>query len=965
MLGLSASLANAAESVTVGVAEVEPPRVFLRWERAAYRNLAFVPFRNYPNHAAPYTDSPRVFFGPLGNDLIKGYDLYFWEETRRPGQEYGSSIFKPNSGIFNLVWNKVYNATVVGRDGYDDWGYSLIVADGLYARLSPLTLSMTDMSGFRLDVSTPLLQLTGLVSRIERPHAYLPRATFALGQTHIAHDSTLLLGARAQMTTGLATLGLNGANIHVYNSVQTGNSMKGVLRPDQPLIDWIALRISDDSPEDALGGAVVQNLKLIVNGEPRPDLQPLVLSHSAGIGPQVGRFSAATGRFQTLDYTEFIGHRLYYRGRDEIPLFADYFYRLDHEAGVDVSGDTNIDGLVTGIQIRATTEVLEADGDNQLVFLFDLSRESRIESVEVDALLGGDFRIDVAQLDDANPRGRTYHTRFNTTFYRTVRRAKGNVRDRSNLRRVRFEVGESTGLFTYSGDLDMTMAGWNLSGEYARSSQYSRYPGRAGGEASFEASPHFVDRGSAYFLNGTRWFGRGRIGGELFAINPEFTTTLRTYLDNNTDLDYTNLSGMINSTVYWDLVQDNDDGDRYPDRRMGNIVGLEPDEKAFDIDGVFLGQDQDGDGIPEINRNLNAVADYEEPFLMYDVEPNRYTYGLDRNNNDEPDQREDDGEVDYPYDYDQRGYHLFGELDLGANWSVAGGRHGVRQIAGDGRNRSTYVILTYRRQQPRNLRNLFFENHFRRVEDDIPDAFLVADENPNRDNVFTQGGLSSSSTAAFLLRDRPPIFSSVLVPDLLSYNDSYVNESYVEGTFQRNGLSVVQKLRLRINWQQGGRLRPGRFQRQRQLDLWTWVSRIEKMWQFRQLKVRVQSKLMLFRLFDRAANRALQYETRSIPILRFSYPLLPRTSLRVGLQGIGPAPYRIKDHTGSESFERWTAFATLTNRTRYFGYEMITILGLAKDKKRFDERFQRLRNFDSWSLFVRGLVGFTEFGQPI
>ena len=950
---------------TPRLAEVEPTRGFVRWERPNYRNFSFDPFQNYPNHAAPYTDAPRLFYGPLGNELIRGYDLYFWDETRQPGLDYGSSIFKPNSGIFLLVWNKVYSATVVGRDGYGDWGYSLIVADGLDGRLSPLTLSMTDLSGFRLDLSAPGLQLTGLASRIERPHAYLPRATFALGETHIAHDSTLLLAGRAQANPGLATLGLNWANIHVYNSVQPGNNMKGVLRPDQPFVDWIAVRITDDSPDDGLGGAVVQHLNLIVNGEPRLDLTPHVLSHDGGIGPQVGRFSSATGRFQALDYTQFIGHRLYYRGRDEIPLYADYLYRLDHEAGVDVSGDTDTEGLVRNIRIHFNEPVLRVDGDNQLVFLFDLSGEDPVESVEVEAVMGGDYRVDVAQLNDANPRGRTYHTRYKTTFYRTVLRAKGNVRDRSNLRRLRFHVGEETALFTYSADLDIAIVGLQLNGEYARSTLCSRYPGRAGGVASFDRSRRFRDRGSAYYLNGTRWFGRGRVGAELFATNPSFTTTLRTFLDDNSDLDYTNLSGMINNTVYWDLVQDNDDGDRYPDRRMGNIVGLEPDERSFDIDGVLLGQDEDRDGIPDINRNLNAVADYNEPFLMYDVEPNSYTYGLDRNNNDEPDHREDDRDVDYPYDHDQRGYHIFGQFDLSANWSIAAGRHAVQQIAGAGRNRSAYLLLTYRRDEPHDLRKLFFENHLRRVEDDIADPFVIADERPSRDNEFTQGGLSRPSATELLLSERPPIFSNITVPDLLAYRDSYVNESYLEGAYRRRGFEIVQKLRLRVNWQRGGEVRPGIFQRQKRVDLMTWCGRFGRTWNWSRVEFQTQFKYMLFRQFDRGSDRDVQHETRSIPILRISYALLPRTSLRVGVQGFGPLPYRISDRTGSESFERRTSFATLTNRTEYFGYDMITIVGLARDKQNFDKEFQGFRNFDRWSFFVRGLVGFTAFGQRI
>ena len=54
---------------------------------------------------------------------------------------------------------------------------------------------------------------------------------------------------------------------------------------------------------------------------------------------------------------------------------------------------------------------------------------------------------------------------------------------------------------------------------------------------------------------------------------------------------------------------------------------------------------------------------------------------------------------------------------------------------------------------------------------------------------------------------------------------------------------------------------------------------------------------------------------------------------------------------------------TLTNRSRYFGYDMHTIVGFRREELDFDDRFQRFRNFDGWSVFVRNLVGFAEFGQ--
>ena len=975
-LGVTAARGQELQRVA-GPPEVVSARPFLRWERPGYTNYAFQPYTNYPNHSAPYDDTPGAFYSPLGDYLMTGYPLYEWSETRTPGQEYGSSIFKHSGQSHGASgpWIPVFDSVVMARDRYGNWGYRAIVGDGLIGHFTPLTLSRVDVHGFRLDVALPYLRFTGLGSRIERPKVYTENpVVWALTNQHFADDSTLLLGSRVEGDLGCLQVGLNWANIHVYQSTQPGNSLKGRLRPDQPLVDWILVRFADDSPVDGMGGALVQEVQLIVNGEARPDLQPQVLRHRAGLTPQVGRVDQRTGEFRPVSYQSG-GSTRFYRGRNEIPLYADYLYRLDHEAGIDVSGDAYLEGLLGHVAVVPPGEVVRADGEQQVVFLFDVSQEPRVESVQVEALMGNDYRVDVAQLSHVNPRGRTYYTKFLSTFYRSVLRARGNVQDLTNLERVRFAIGEDTGLFTYSADVQFQRPGLEINAEYARSARYGRFPAQREREPRFEASPRFAERGSAYFVNATRWFHWGRIGGEYFAIQPDFRTDLRTFLDWENALGNTHLQLMTNQMVYWELVEDNDDGDRFPDRRLGNVPGFTNDNRDDDIDGVALAQDEDNDGFPETNRDGDLLPDYEEPFLMYDVEPNEYVYGLDRNNNNEPDLREDDGEVDYPYDYDQRGYHLFGQWDLTSHWSLAAGHYATEQFAGYGRNESSYALLTYDRQ---GLQRLFFENNFRRVKDDIPDEYVTLDEIPSRHQHFSASGrgLFVWNVPEFATWDKPPIYSTRFQTDPVEYQDSFVNETYLEGRLQpTSALNAVQKLRLRLNWQQGGPVRPGIVQRERRLDLWTWVSRVDYTYQWGKLKVVPQYKFMLFRLVDQDADRrpdgtyesrALRFETRSIPLLRLEYPLLSRTTLRAGVQGLGPLSFRVKDRVrDSRSFKRRTASITVTNRSHYFGYELVTIVGINQDRRVYDDPFQRSGNFDVWSVFVRALIGFTEYGERI
>ena len=942
----------------LGIPDVLHSRPFLWREHPVYRNFAFDRYTNYPNHAFPYADTPRAFYSSLGNYLITGYELYEWREERRPGLEYGSAILKDTD-----VFRTVFDHLVVARDGYGSWGYSVLVGDGLIAHLSPLTLSKVDLNGVRFDVSSSGLKFTAMGSRIDRPN-FINDLTgdWAIDDTHFADTATLLLGGRAHADIGALQVGLNGANVHVYRSTQTGNSLKGILHPEQPLVDWVVVRFSDDSPGDGRAGAVVQEVQLIVDGQLRPELQPIVIRHRAGPLSQVGTTSRATGEFRRTVYEVFSGYYqvspAFYRDRDEIPLYADYLYLWNHEAGEDVTGNTNLPGLLDQFALDDPSQILRADGEEQLVYMFSLIGEQRVTSVEVEALVANDYRVEVATLHERDPRARNLETQFQSTFYRTKARSEGNVQDLSNLTRVRFQVGENTSIFTYSTDAHLSLPGFELRAEYARSAVYSRYPAHVDGVPMFDRGPRFADRGSAYFLNGVHWFDRGRVGAEYFAMNPDFTTSARMrvpFIQANANGP---LSGMVNDTVYWDLVQDNEDGDRYPDVRLGMILGSSPDRFDHDADGVFPGQDEDNDGFPDTNRNFNQIPDYEEPFLMFSVEPNEYVYGLDRNNNDEPDVREDDDDADYPYNADQRGYHLFGEIDLGGRWSVGAGHYDVEQIAAAGRSRVNYALLSYRQDEVASkLRHLFFESSFRQVEDSIADEYNVVEQ---RARLVRAPQVLTSPTGAF-------VFFSERREDPLIYEDSYVNETYLEGRLHpAAGLSLTQKLRLRLNWQQGGTLPGGRLQRSSRLDHWTNVSSIDYTYHWGRLDLQPQFKFFWLRLRDQRAERSLRSEYGLLPIFRLSYPLMPRTKLRVGLQGIGGLPYRFEDKAiPRNSFDRHTWFATMTNRSKYFGYDLYTIVGTSRDKKNFDDTFRAAEEFDSWTFFVRALIGFTEYGPSI
>ena len=301
---------------------------------------------------------------------------------------------------------------------------------------------MSSFNGFRVDLTSRHLDTTVLGSRIDGHGG---------GEVD---DANLLLGSRVQVRVGALQIGLNGGNIHTYQSTKSGNSVKGRLHSDQPIIDWIIVRFEDDSPADGTGGAVVQSAQLIVNEKPRPDLVPEVIRHQSGIKTQVGNPSAVTGRFLGLPYAspgqDNLAQSAYYSNQT-IPLFADYFC-LDYERGRDVAPFTNLGVLLSNLQLSSPAEILIADGGDQLNFLFNVSDEPMVESVSVEALLAGDYRFSVATVSQVS-RNERWEYRFRSTFLRTILRAPGNVQDGTNLERRRFDIGEHTSIFTYSSDL--------------------------------------------------------------------------------------------------------------------------------------------------------------------------------------------------------------------------------------------------------------------------------------------------------------------------------------------------------------------------------------------------------------------------------------------------------------------------------------------------------------------------------
>ncbi|MCY3738814.1 MAG: hypothetical protein OXG13_20610 [Gemmatimonadaceae bacterium] len=998
------------------VPRVQPDRMFLRRPAEPYRNYAHRErmYTNYPTILSPYRDPKRFYYGPLGNRLAYGIPGYDWVETRGLGpQGRGSSSLAITGNLYHYpgreqtTYRRYFEDVLTVSEQTDSWSGSLTIAQEMRGRFTPLTLKVNAFPGFRLDWGTEQTDLSAL---------FMTWSTVRMGALHM------------ERRVGLLDFGLTYVNAHESFSDSYGHafSRKGVLRHNQPYPEIIAVKISDDSPDDDRGGPHIVELNIHVNGVLRKDIVPDVIEQIDGVRrTSVGKLTTqglvrnAYAELSAAFTSSVPTGTTYMRYRhDEAPLYMDYLFFRDLRLHDPVDPDRefttyvwrdvefpieepwhlavnlepgstdrsyykdNADEIlaerfteeeVLRILIRNNalnnvfrpleqsfrwrsdeTGPIEVSGDDFVVYYFNLAGQGFVQSVSFDALVANDYKIEVGtvarkrdyDLDD--PRAAIdvpYTGRYaQPTLYRTVKRAPGNVQDRSNLQRITFDIGSETGMEIFGADFSTNILGLKIDGEYARSLHHFQYPdGVVGPDPTtpVRAGRRFDRKGEAWYLVVRKEHERFDWGAEYFHMGPEYNTELL--------LLATPAVPHFNSTLRLMMVDDNDDDDRFPDSWFQQYISGFVHE-GVDADGIFPGKDLDGDGRPDTNRNGNRLPDYLEPFLMYDVESDDYVYDLDMNNNDRPDSREDDPEPDYPYAEDLEGWHAIGTCRLTNNLALSLGRLDSRQVHGDGANLMNYGRLSWSARQPR-LGQLHVQNTLKRVRDSVPDRVLVSSD-------FSRGPFGKVHLAGFGYQQQ---WDLNLIEDELRYRNSWANRFFVQADLSPlRGLRMHHNLRYELNRQQRGVLDDGTFQRSNEIRALSSVHRADYTW--RRFKNRLEIgpalKLLLLKRTQETVDVPLADETTVIPIFKASYHVTPKTTFRFGVQGLPFWKYRLKDSSNDwNSFEQNVYVLMMTNRSDYFGYEIVTNAGMTLDSRTYDDPFRGADNTDIMATFVQIVAG--------
>jgi len=537
---------------------------------------------------------------------------------------------------------------------------------------------------------------------------------------------------------------------------------------------------------------------------------------------------------------------------------------------------------------------LEALEEAPILLRFRVPDPLVVQKVSFAMVLSNDYRVEITSNLQTNINGQP--------IFLLVTRAKGNVRDNTNQRVVKFDYGLPSANQIASLDIEVEdVWGMEVRGEFARNTQYQRFPNiNVEKLSNLTKSDRIAD---AWFLNATKRSGRLFAFGEFFSMEHDYST--RGYItDQNDFVDYENPR-----QNWFEYIDDNDDQDQVVDwARFGGGGG---------DNAIFPGLDENNDLISDFNENSNLTPDYDEPFLRHYVDPPDFLFGVDMNNNTVVDRFENDEDPDYPYKRGHRGYNLYGggEIYPGVNLTI--GRNREWLIAGEERNKSLYFLLSAEKDLPRIGRFEVF-HMLKFVEDDIPDNLLQWVQRPG-----TIGGLQ-------------PFDDPLIAQDVM------VNQSFVGYTYEKGDLTFKNKFRMDHFKQRG--------QAKDRFDNSSFIGIINKAdYPFdvgRSVTVIPRWKNMWRK---RTQPRPAQLEINELSeIFSISsvFPVLTRGRVEVGVEAIifrntepipDPLPPEYVDDFLGKVFT-----VQYTNRVQYQGYSIISNIGFQVN----DINFSNLKDLD-------------------
>jgi len=909
-----------------------------------YENLAF---RGFENYNIVEDRRQRWYYNQFGDRLTKmTSNAQIWYERI---SDDGSSSASGPSGYINAMTPQrggTYgiDGIWVARESTDDWAISVIGAGSLRTILTPLTLSMPNMEGMKIDFQSANNQATYVSSTL----------------TGVQNYVMLLRGGQFRRKFGVLNVGVSYANMYgAEQSREKGNHLQGTVMDYTPTPIYFALRILDDSPQDG-DGPIIQGISLRINGRERPDIRPLVLLDDLSRD----KVSAVNSKSQQ-DYYEPgsttaaapFEHMTVF---EQLPKYLDYLYMNDYVRGWNTKILTENFNIEAGKKYYRVIDPdgapLQVNGNEYVVYLFDLgSITEKVDRVQAVVTVANDYRIQVSQIYTKNTEGGHDSKGENMSFYkaeywRTAAQADGNVKDGSNLRTIAVDFGYEVGNSIYGFDAQFNYLGFKVRGEYV--TNYHRYmfsdgvPGT--GFPPYDPTDlnprmghHSSQKDNAYYLTVQKESMRYGFSGEIFKMGKFYRPYMNTFM--TTELSGTGLN-CRNDVIRMSLIEDNDDSDQYPDQTYRTRVMGVSMQTLVDPDGVFPGNDLDHDSYPDNEKNFNGIPDYDEPFLMFNIDPDEFVFGDDFNNNTIPDFREDDLKYDTPYDLDRRGHHLRFRVSPQSSMNVTLGTLRTRGIGQDTRSDDDYIKVDFN-YNVFMIGNVFAEYRYHEIQDNVQDSFVVYSTEPS----YLRG------LSTMLNRHEPGFYY-----DEREYRNSRVNKFFLESRIKAiPSITLENHVKYEHNQQVEGILYDNTYQPEDVVSIFAMVSKIAYTKKWGNLTFTPGIKFRLYKKDRSESLNPLEHYLLHIPLVMFQYDVSRQTRVSLGLQGFRGYEMLYRDYIQPHNnYKKVNYILQIENRTDYFGFDIWGGFGFKLEEISFERAYRKFEEYKMSSFFAQFWCGY-------
>lgn len=899
----------------------------------SYENYAF---RNFTNYSILESRRRKWVYNDFGDRLMKMSQLGgIWND--RINDDGTTEVMGPFGYINYLsgeVYKEIQDGVWVVKESTDDWAVALIGAERIRTKFTPLTLSIPDLNGMRIDFQSANWQASLVNSDLFKTPVINDMA-----------DHLMLRGGQLRRKFGVLNLGATFVSNYTQQmNREKGNNIKGSLTDFAPTPLYYLVRVMDDSPWDG-DGPMVYNAFLKIDGITRTDIKPVAVldditrERNSALIEQKYEVNYLSENQPYLKFNNyyFDNNNTNIRSSENIPKYIDYLFFNDWIRGWNTSNLSHYFDVEKAKQYYkipdSSNKPIKINGTQYLIYIFDLSFiKEKINRVEIELTLSNDYKVQVSEVFtrfggvETKGENKTY---YDATFWQTRAQADGNIKDESNLRTIKIDFGYEVANIIYGLDADFDYYGYKVKAEIVKNTHFYMFSDGVPGKGFPPHKPTDIDprtgyRSSlsdkSYYITAQKDWEKIGFGGEYFKMGKFYRPYMDFFVPEETWNYYDRFS----------VIADNDDNDQFVDSGSGSI----------DIDGVYPGQDIDNDGIPDTDKNRNGVADSFEPFMMFDSDPENFAFGDDFNNNSIPDFREDDSKADTPYDLDRKGYHTFLRFTPQKSINFITGRMRTGGVGVGNRTNNDYFKFRVD-YNVFYVGNIFAEYRYERIQDDIFDSYYdwqrqhKADTNLNNWNYEKIGRY------------------------YLDYQDSKVNKFYVQSKIKPiPEVTIENFVKFENNNQQNGWLYNNIYQLGGNLQTIALSNKIVYTKQWGNLIFSPGIKYLFYKKNRPGYILPDDHYFVSIPVIYFKYIISPKSNIILGFQGLPGMEYRYMDYINNrESFKQKDYVIQIENQSVYFGFNVIGMWGFKLEDFKYDYSGRIPENYKTSSFFVKIYVG--------